>query len=410
MSTSVAEPRVAKTAKPKHESFAHRLYTSDFNIAFIKKRNLWYLISGIVILVCIASLAIRGLNLGIEFKGGSVFQVTTPVNSQTVAEYQEAVASSSVSGLDGSSVTTTGDDTVRIKVPTLTTDQVATLRAELAEKAGVSADAVNYQSIGPSWGSQITVKGIQALVIFLVLVALMIGIYFRNWKMSAAALIALAHDLVITIGVYSLSGFTVTPATITGVLTVLGYSLYDTVVVFDKVRENTADVLKRDVTYAYEANRAVNEVFVRSINTTIVGVLPVISILVAGIVWLGGQGPRPDIGLAMASGMIAGAWSSIFIATPLLVQLKEREPEQVAHRAALAKHERRTKPKVSVAVSETDQTITPATTTNVVITTATIPGTSSQESDRLVQATEESAAAGRPQPKKTSRSQRKKAK
>jgi preprotein translocase subunit SecF len=377
----------------KKESFAHRLYTSDFNINFVGRRRLWYIISGVVILICIASLVFRGLNLGVEFKGGTVFTVPTTVTSQTIGDYTNAVNSSSVSNLDGAQLNTQGDNLVRIQVRSLDNEEIRTMVSELAAEAGVTDSEVTYQAVGPSWGGQVTERGIWALVIFLALVALMIGVYFRNWKMSAAALIALGHDLIVTVGVYSLVGFTVTPATITGVLTILGYSLYDTVVVFDKVRENTEDVLDRDVTYSYEANIAVNQVFVRSINTTIVGVLPVIAILVAGIVWLGGQGPLPDLGLAMAVGMVAGAWSSIFIATPLLCQFKENEPEMKEHRAAMARRIQRSKPKVDTSVAEVAEAITPAT---IVVTTAPIP----------VQA--ESAAAGRPQPKKTSRSQRKK--
>jgi preprotein translocase subunit SecF len=418
MSTSTAEitseneptPVAPKAAKPKRESFIHKLYTSDFNIDFIGKRRVWYLISGTLIVICLVSLIFRGLNLGIEFKGGTVFQVpVSSLSSQTISDYQKVVADSKVPGLDGATVTTQSDNTVRVQVPSLSTENTAEFRGELAAKAGIASDDVTYQAIGPSWGSQITTKGVQALVVFLVLVALMIGIYFRNWKMSLAALVALAHDLIITIGVYSIVGFTVTPATITGVLTILGYSLYDTVVVFDKVRENTTDVLKRNVTYSYEANIAVNQVFVRSINTTITGVLPVVAMLVAGIVFLGGQGPLPDLGLAMAVGMVAGAWSSIFIATPILDQLKEREPEQRAHREALAKHQKRTKAKVTVAVAETNDQLTPTAPTGLSVTTVPIPA-ATVELEEPAPAPDESPSAGRPQPRHTSRSQRKKGK
>jgi preprotein translocase subunit SecF len=192
---------------------------------------------------------------------------------------------------------------------------------------GINPDQVAYSLIGASWGSQITERALIALAVFLVLVALVIGIYFRDAKMSAAALIALVHDLILTIGIYALVGFTVTPATLIGVLTILGYSLYDTVVVFDKVRENVRDIRSSTTrTYSEAANLAVNQVLVRSINTTVIGVLPVAALLFTGAVILG-EGPLKDLALALFVGMVAGAYSSIFIATPLLAQMKERESD-----------------------------------------------------------------------------------
>ena len=189
------------------------------------------------------------------------------------------------------------------------------------------SEQVAYSLIGASWGGQITDRALIALGVFLLLVTLVIWAYFRNWKMSVAALIALLHDLVLTIGIYALVGFTVTPATVIGVLTILGYSLYDTVVVFDKVRENIRDLTSSArQTYSEAANLAVNQVLVRSINTTIIGVLPVAALLFAGAFILG-EGPLKDLALALFVGMISGAYSSIFIATPLLAQFKEREPE-----------------------------------------------------------------------------------
>ena len=207
------------------------------------------------------------------------------------------------------------------------TTEVPVVRAAIAEEVGVPPDQVAYSLIGASWGSQITERALIALAAFLVLVALVIWIYFRDAKMAGAALVALAHDLVLTIGIYALVGFTVTPATLIGLLTILGYSLYDTVVVFDKVRENVRDIRSSTTkTYSEAANLAVNQVLVRSINTTIIGVLPVAALLFAGAVILG-EGPLKDLALALFVGMISGAYSSIFIATPLLAQAKEREPE-----------------------------------------------------------------------------------
>ena len=206
-------------------------------------------------------------------------------------------------------------------------NEVPLVRTAIANEAGVPSDEVAYSLIGASWGGQITERALIALGVFLLLVTLVIWAYFRNWKMSIAALVALLHDLVLTVGIYALVGFTVTPATVIGVLTILGYSLYDTVVVFDKVRgERARSHLVGRQTYSEAANLAVNQVLVRSINTTIIGVLPVAALLFAGAFILG-EGPLKDLALALFVGMISGAYSSIFIATPLLAQLKEREPE-----------------------------------------------------------------------------------
>jgi len=394
--TPLAPVAAAKPRKPvDHESFAHRLYVSDFNIAFIEKRRTWFLISGILLLICIAGLIFRPLNLGVDFTGGSVFQVSATITSDTISEYTDVVNSAGLptSVTDSLQVTTLSSGLVQVQLPKdLTTDQVTAVRAALAEKAGVDPTAgVSYTLIGPSWGQQITQKGIQAFIIFLVLVALMIGLYFRNWKMSLAALLALLHDLLITVGVYAIVGFTVSPATITGVLTILGYSLYDTVVVFDKVRENTVGLERKDFTYSQAADLAVNQVFVRSINTTIVGVLPVLAILLAGIIWLGGQGPLPDLGLAMFVGMITGAWSSIFIATPIFTMLKEAEPAMKLHREGLEK--RLGRAQTHVMISSTLEEEAPVL-AGAKVTAAPV-------------AVRHAASAGRPQPERQSRSQRK---
>jgi preprotein translocase subunit SecF len=241
---------------------------------------------------------------------------------------KDALRKSGVPNLDDSTVNTIGNNQVRVQTRTLDpTEEVPKVRAAIAEEVGITPDQVAYSLIGASWGSQITERALIALGVFLALVALVIGIYFRDVKMSAAALIALGHDLILTIGVYALVGFTVTPATLIGVLTILGYSLYDTVVVFDKVRENVRDLRSSTTrTYSEAANLAVNQVLVRSINTTIIGVLPVLALLFAGAVILG-EGPLKDLALALFVGMVSGAYSSIFIATPLLAQMKEREPD-----------------------------------------------------------------------------------
>lgn len=314
----------------KLSNVGHKLYTGEISYNFVGHRRRWYVISAILIAVSILSIGVRGLQWGIEFEGGADFQVQTAVSANTVTEFTDAVVSSGVPDLNEATVTTIGDNQVRVQTRTLDpVTEVPKVRAAIAEAAGVPSEQVAYSLIGASWGGQITERALIALGVFLLLVTLVIWAYFRNWKMSVAALIALLHDLVLTVGIYALVGFTVTPATVIGVLTILGYSLYDTVVVFDKVRENVRDLTSSArQTYSEAANLAVNQVLVRSINTTIIGVLPVAALLFAGAFILG-EGPLKDLALALFVGMISGAYSSIFIATPLLAQFKEREPEMV---------------------------------------------------------------------------------
>jgi preprotein translocase subunit SecF len=306
----------------------HRLYAGEVSYDFIGHRRRWYLVSAIMIAVSILSLGIRGLDFGIEFKGGADFKATTVVTAQTVDSMRDALRNSGVPDLDESTVNTIGNNQVRVQTRTLDpTEEVPKVRTAIANEVGIPPDQVAYNLIGASWGGQITERALIALAVFMALVALVIGIYFRDAKMSAAALLALVHDLILTIGIYALVGFTVTPATLIGVLTILGYSLYDTVVVFDKVRENVRDIRASTArTYSEAANLAVNQVLVRSINTTVIGVLPVAALLFTGAFILG-EGPLKDLALALFVGMVSGAYSSIFIATPLLAQMKEREPD-----------------------------------------------------------------------------------
>jgi len=312
----------------KLSAIGHRLYTGEVSYDFIGHRRRWYIVSAILIAVSLLALAVRGLDFGIEFKGGADFKAATTVTAQTVDSMKDALRDSGVPNLDDATVNTIGNNQVRVQTRTLDpTEEVPKVRTAIANEVGIPPDQVAYSLIGASWGGQITERALIALGVFLALVALVIGIYFRDAKMSAAALIALVHDLVLTIGIYALVGFTVTPATLIGVLTILGYSLYDTVVVFDKVRENVRDIRSSTArTYSEAANLAVNQVLVRSINTTIIGVLPVVALLFAGAVILG-EGPLKDLALALSVGMVSGAYSSIFIATPLLAQMKEREPD-----------------------------------------------------------------------------------
>jgi len=334
------------SAKPvKKSGIAHRLYTGEISYDFVGKRNRWYLISGIVILISLAALGFRGINWGIEFTGGADFQAPAQVTTATIDNVRTAVAALNIAG-DDLSVTTIGDNTVRVQTQTITTDtEVTAVKAAIATAVGVEPDSVAYSLIGASWGQQISTQALIALAVFLALVMIFIWVYFREFKMSIAAIVALLHDLVITIGVYALVGFSVTPATMIGVLTILGYSLYDTVVVFDKIRENTQEISSSRLTYSVAANTAVNQTLVRSLNTTIIGVLPVAALLFTGWFILG-TGPLKDLGLALFVGMIAGAYSSVFIASPLLAQMREADPDMVEHRERLARRSARATEKV----------------------------------------------------------------
>lgn len=374
--------------QPKKQSLAHRLYTGDLSYDYVGHRNRWYLISALLIVVSILAIAVRGLNLGIEFKGGADFQAPVVVNAQTVDTVRHAVTSLGLPDTDDISVNTIGDKTVRVQTRSLSVEEVTKVKGAIAKSVGVPTDQVAYSLIGASWGAQITNQALIALAAFLVLVMLMIWAYFREFKMSVAAIVALIHDLILTVGIYALIGFTVTPASMIGVLTILGYSLYDTVVVFDKVRENVRDLRNSSRTYSEAANAAINQVLVRSLNTTIIGVLPVAALLAAGALILG-TGPLKDLGLALFVGMIAGAYSSIFIATPLLAQMKEAEPEMRQHRDRLARRRDRVKSKVSVSLDPETQ-----------------PSPTAQ--DVLVTSTPEVKTVIRVQPSSSTRSERRK--
>ncbi len=303
-----------------------QLYRGDVSYEFIDRRKVWYTVSAVLLLIALGSLLFRGLTLGIEFRGGAEFRVKSPTVSQSAVR-------STVNGVLGGSneivVQSVGPDTVRAQTETLTSTELEDVQVALASEFGVPRDAVSTQFIGPSWGKDISSKALRALIFFLVGVVIFLSLYFE-WKMALAAMIALLHDLLITAGIYSLVGFEVTPATVIGFLTILGYSLYDTVVVFDKVRENTAGLSGGSrMTFSQAANLAVNQTLVRSINTSIIALLPIAAILFAGVVLLG-AGPLKDLALALFVGVAVGAYSSIFIATPMLAAFKEREPAMQA--------------------------------------------------------------------------------
>jgi preprotein translocase subunit SecF len=304
------------------------LYSGRRTIAFIDKRRTWYIVAALLSVISLVGLLGIGLNPGIEFRGGSEYRLTKVSDPSTLIA-QDAVRDV----VPGTQANTqkVGTDGIRVQTEKLTEAESEEVKDALAKAYNVPETSINASFVGPSWGADVSRKAIQGLLVFLVLVACVMGAYFRTWKMAAAALIALLHDLLITVGVYALVGFEVTPASVIGFLTILGYSLYDTVVVFDKVRENTDRItLSSRRTFAEAANLAVNQTLVRSINTSVVALLPVGSILFIGAFLLG-AGTLRDISLALFVGIAAGTYSSIFVATPLLVDLRRNEPEILAH-------------------------------------------------------------------------------
>ncbi|MFJ9618726.1 protein translocase subunit SecF [Streptomyces noursei] len=302
-----------------------RLYRGEVGYDFIGKRKIWYGVSILITITAIVGLAVRGLNFGIEFSGGAVF--TTPNTSVSTSEAQHH-AESAAPGHQAT-VQKLGGGALRIQISGLDTKQSLPVQEEIAKDLNVPVKDVNTQLVGPSWGEQIANKAWLGLGIFMVLVVLYLAIAFE-WRMAVAALVALIHDLTITVGVYALVGFEVTPGTVIGLLTILGYSLYDTVVVFDSLKEASKDITKQSrFTYSEIANRSINGTLVRSINTTVVALLPVAGLLFVGGGVLG-AGMLNDISLALFVGLAAGAYSSIFIATPLVADLKNGEPEMKA--------------------------------------------------------------------------------
>ena len=304
--------------------FGNDLYTGERSFNIVGKRKIWYTISSVLILVSIIGPIIKGgFNFGIEFTGGSEFVVSN------VTDMSQTKATQAVQEVEPNmvpKVSTLGDSSIRVQTEQLTAEQNREIRINLADAYAVPISNVTSSYIGASWGSDITTQAIRGLLVFLVLASLVMALYFRTWKMSFVAIVALLHDLVITAGIYGITGFEVTPGAVIGLLTILGYSLYDTVVVFDKIRENTQGSTKEaSLTFANQVNLAVNQTLVRSINTSVVAALPVAAILFIGAFVLG-AGTLRDISLALLIGIFVGTYSTIFLATPLYVQMRQNEP------------------------------------------------------------------------------------
>lgn len=311
-------------------SLGNRLYSGETSIGIVGRAKRWYAISAVLILVAVGGLLVRGLEFGIEFTGGAELNASvTETTDSTIDDVTAAVVGTGIEGTADTRVTIVGGDVVRVQTGELSTAETASVRDTVAGELGVSADEVTTQVIGPSWGGEITRQASLALGLFIVAIAIFLSIAYE-WKLALAALVSLVHDIVITVGVYALVGFDVTPATVIGFLTILGYSLYDTVVIFDKLRENTKGVAAQNrMTYAEAANLAVNQTLMRSMNTSIIALLPIGSILFVGAGLLG-AGTLKDLALALFIGVAVGTYSSVFIAAPLASDLKSREPAMKA--------------------------------------------------------------------------------
>lgn len=303
-----------------------RLYHGLTTVDFVGRKKIWFTVSIVIIVLGIGSLAIRGFNLGIDFKGGSSWEVLAPHTS--ISEMTSAVEKA---GLHAPTVQKLGSDTYQVEADINnlpSSQQLSVTNAvvdAMAKVAHVAPNQVSTSSVGPTWGGEITHKALEALIIFFIAVVAYISIRFEP-KMAVAAFIAMLHDLMVTVGVYSIFGFQITPDTVIAILTILGYSLYDTVVVFDRVRDNTNGILKGgDLSYSDMVNLSMNQTLARSINTSLVAILPVLSVLVIGADVLGAT-TLQNYGLALFVGLMSGAYSSIFIASPLLAIMKEREP------------------------------------------------------------------------------------
>jgi len=395
------------------------LYTGARSIDFIGRRRRWYLFSAILVTLAVLGLGVRHLNLGLEFRGGSEFRVA---NVSTTGDYESTARKAVDSVESGHPVTVTklgtgSPATVRIQTDKLDENQSENVQTALVKDFDTAAKNVSATFVGPSWGASVSQKALQALVIFLVLVSLAMALYFRTWKMAVAGLVALLHDLVITVGIYALTGLEVSPASMIGFLTILGYSLYDTVVVFDKVRENTTEAFGNGrLSFGRAANLAVNQTLVRSVNTTVVALLPIAAILVVGFTKLG-PGTLLDLALALFVGIAVGAYSSIFIATPLLVTMRSGEPAVVELEKRAGRYAARSAKQsgaAAAAAGSPTSTATASTSGSVAVAdrtddgTAAVPPTEAEESTLTGRKVHKYAQASGPrnQPKRAPRSRR----
>jgi preprotein translocase subunit SecF len=329
--TTTTAPAPAPAQRSRH-TFSD-LYHERTHFQFIERSWRWALLSGTLIAISVVAFVISGLNLGIDFEGGIQWEVKVPPAAASITKVRDAL---NPVGLGDAKVLIVGDRLVRVQSKTVSDAEKAKVVDALAKYAGVDKSAISIpKDVGATWGSKVSSKALTALIAFFLVIAGYLTLRFE-WRMALAAIIAVLHDIIITVGVYAVTQFEVTPATVVAFLTILGFSLYDTVVVFDKVRDNQARLgTVRGDTYSLMVNRSLNQVLMRSINTSIVALLPVASLLFVGTYVLGGLALR-DFALALFVGLLTGAYSSIFVATPVLAWLKEREPKYRALRERAA--------------------------------------------------------------------------
>ncbi|MGY2085135.1 protein translocase subunit SecF [Blastococcus sp. SYSU DS0539] len=319
-------PAAPATGGGRRAGLTHRLYNGEAGLDVVGRSRLIYKVTAVVVLLCLASMVFRGFNFGIDFEGGNSFRLPG-----TEQQLQDARAAAEDAGAEVATAQVVGGNTLLIRTEQLDNDTERAVVESLADATGIDANQVSPESVSAEWGQDITSQALVALVVFLVAVVLFLAVRFQP-KMAVGAMGALAHDIIVTAGVYSLIGFEVTPSTVIGFLTILGFSLYDTVVVFDKVDENTRDLERSArMTWGEAANLAVNQTLMRSINTSIIALLPVAGLLFVGAGLLG-VGTLKDLALVLFVGLAAGTYSSIFLATPIVADLKEREPAQAALR------------------------------------------------------------------------------
>jgi preprotein translocase subunit SecF len=313
------------TDPTEHVSTARKFYRNQVDIDWPTWWRRGLTASAVIIVICLGSLVFRGLNLGLEFEGGAVWEAEA--NGADAGEVRSTMADI---GFAGATIQISGD-VVQVRAEVDTADEATSQQVAeaLAEVTGTSVNDVVINDISASWGDELTTQALRALVVFLIAIAIYLTLRF-HWRMAVAALVALAHDIVLTVGIYSVFQFEVTSATVIAFLTILGYSLYDTLVVFDRVRENEGrPALNGKVAFADIMSLSANQVFMRSVNTTLTSVLPIISVLVVGSIGLGAVTLR-EFAIALLVGLLSGTYSSLFVAAPVLVALKNREPRYAA--------------------------------------------------------------------------------
>ncbi len=318
-----AEAAALTAPGAKRTSLFHRLYYGETKFDFVRRRRVWFTISAVIIAIGIVSLAVRGLNFSIDFVGGTSWQL--PSNGVSVQQAQNTMTSLNYPGATVTLLGTGKNAKLNVQAKlggvhgtsAVSFNEALKVSDALAALTHTASNQVSIQQVGPTWGSQITHKAVVALIVFLLVIAAYISLFFE-WKMALAAIVAVAHDVVLTVGIYSIFGFLVTPDTVVAFLTVLGYSLYDTIVVFDRVRDNSRGLgATGKLTYTDVVNLSMNQTLARSINTSLVAILPILAVLVLGAYILGAT-TLQYFGLALFVGLTSGAYSSIFIASPLL--------------------------------------------------------------------------------------------